>query len=143
VTAATRTMLRLLVVLLLAANGAFIAWSQGWLDAVTGPHDEREPARLAEQVRPDDVKLLPPRAASAVLAAADAAGTPVCLEAGPFAGAELEAAERQLTALPPGSWTRVASRTTGSLLRVERADPVLRAQLEALSAGFVPCATRQ
>src|SRR5687767_1520963 len=108
-------MLRLLVVLLLAANGLFYAWTQGWLGDVFGhPRGEREPARLAEQVRPDDVRLLPPRAASAALAAA--AGAPVCLEAGPFAGAVLDAAERQLAALPPGSWTRVVSPTGATLL---------------------------
>lgn len=138
-------MLRLLVVVLLAANGAFFAWSQGWLDAVTGTRalGEREPARLDEQVRPDDVKLLPPRAASAALAAAEARSAAICLEAGPFAGAELEAAERQLAALPPGSWTRVASTASATLLRVERADPVMRVQLETLNVGFVPCVTRQ
>lgn len=135
-------MLRLLVVLLLAVNGAFFAWSQGWLDAVIGSaRGEREPARLAAQVRPDEVKLLPPRAASAALAAAAVAGAPVCLEAGPFAGAELEAAERRLATLPPGSWTRVAGPAGATLLRIDNADRAVRAQLEALNAGFAPCAT--
>jgi hypothetical protein len=134
-------MLRVLVVLLLVANGVFFAWSQGWLDAFTGrARGEREPARLAEQVRPDDVKLLPPRAASAALAAAAASS---CLEAGPFVGAELDAAERRLAALPPGSWTRVAGPANATLLRFEHADAALRAQVEALNAGFAPCAVRQ
>jgi len=134
-------MLRTLVVLLLVANGAFFAWSQGWLDAVTGSaRGEREPARLAAQVRPDDVKLLSPRAASAALAAA-ATGGPVCLEAGPFTGAELEAAERRLATLPPGSWSRVTGPAGATLLRIDSADRALRAQLEALNAGFALCAT--
>jgi hypothetical protein len=67
-------MLRLLVVLLLAANGLFYAWSQGWLDAVTGTRaqGEREPQRLQKQVHPEAVKVLPPGAASAAFSTPDA-----------------------------------------------------------------------
>jgi hypothetical protein len=108
-------MLRLLVVLLLVANGVFYVWSQGWLDGVTGSRarGEREPARLQEQLHPDAVKLLPPQAASAALAAAEVANAPVCLEAGPFAAPELDTAEQQLTALPAGSWVRIAAPQPG------------------------------
>jgi hypothetical protein len=79
-------MLRVLVVLLLLANLAFFGWSQGWLDAFglrsTG---DREPERLQRQVRPEVIRVLPPGAASAAGVGA------ACIEAGPFAEAEVEA----------------------------------------------------
>lgn len=95
-------MLRVLVGLLLLANLLFLGWSQGWFDAVglrsTG---EREPERLQRQVRPEVVRVLPPGAASA--ASVGAAAT-ACIEAGPFAEAEFEAARSAAqAALPPGS----------------------------------------
>jgi hypothetical protein len=96
-------MLRLLVVVLILANLAFYAWTQGMLDNVIGvrPHGDREPDRLARQVRPETLRLLPPGTA----AAATADTTPVCLEAGPYTPAQITAAEGVLqTVLPAGSW---------------------------------------
>lgn len=57
-------MLRALVVILLVGNGLFFAWSQGWLDALTGvpARGDREPQRLASQVRPERVQLWQPGA---------------------------------------------------------------------------------
>jgi len=54
-------MLRALVALLLLANAVFWVWSQGWLDDVVGIRStgEREPQRLAQQVRPEIVRVLP------------------------------------------------------------------------------------
>jgi hypothetical protein len=94
-------MLRALVLVLVLANVVFFAWARGWLG--TSAHDEREPRRLEQQVRPGAVRVLAPRAATAALAA-----TPACVEAGPFGAAEVAAAEQALAAaLPPGAWTRV------------------------------------
>jgi hypothetical protein len=94
-------MLRALVLLLAVANGAFFAWTRGWLGGP--PNDQREPQRLMQQVRPDAVRVLAPRAASAALATA-----PSCVEAGPFGAAEVGPAEQALaTALPAGAWTRI------------------------------------
>jgi len=74
-------MLRALVLLLLLANGALWAWTQGWLaPALPGPQaGEREPERLARQVRPEQLTVLNPKAAAqaaqaAPAAASDAAG---------------------------------------------------------------------
>ena len=86
-------MLRRLALLLLLANLLFFAWSQGWLTGIVGlrPHPEREPERLARQVRPETVVVLPPGPSAAstlrpMLAAAPAGSAsaegPVCLEAG-------------------------------------------------------------
>ena len=109
-------MLRTLLVLLLLANALFFAFGRGWLGAPPR-QAEREPERLAAQVRPETLRLLPPVAASAAARAAQAAqannsvGLPAlqCLEAGPLAELDLAAAEGalQTAQLPEGSWARI------------------------------------
>jgi hypothetical protein len=127
-------MLKWLVMVLLAANLAFFAWTQGWLDSVVGARalGDREPGRLAQQVKPESVVVLTPKAVAAATSAAAAASSGVssgvssgassgapsgfgaaagstCLEAGPFSSPELTAAEAALTGLlPAGAWSRVA-----------------------------------
>lgn len=87
-------MLRALVVLLLLANGLYFAWAQGWLGEPPR-HAEREPQRLAAQVSPEAVTVLPPtRASAAVQAAREAALR--CVEAGPFEEPALGQAEYRL-----------------------------------------------
>lgn len=109
-------MLRALVVALLVANGLFFLWSQGWLDGVIGlrARGDREPERLAAQVRPESVVVLKsaplpaaPRSAGATPASAPlVAAAPDCLEAGPFASTEFDAAEAALrAALPAATWS--------------------------------------
>jgi hypothetical protein len=103
-------MLRAVVLLVLLANGLFFAWARGWLaDAGAGlpRHAEREPQRLAAQVRPEAVAVVPPASASAAVQAARVASR-VCLEAGPFSQSDLSAAEATLIAaqMPADSWLR-------------------------------------
>ena len=111
-------MLRLLVAVLLLANLGLWAWSTGALQALgLAPQQERDPARVGQQVRADAVQVLAPAAAAAALGAVGAASATaspgavagLCLEAGPFAPAAVEAAERALAAaaLPAGTWVRV------------------------------------
>lgn len=126
-------MLKMLVVLLVLANGVFFAWTQGWIDGPTGvrARGDREPERLGQQVRPELVQILsaaPAGPASApaltTLPAAPVAAAPAsiptataplaCLEAGPFSGAEVAPAEAVLrSALPDGSWVSVKSTRSG------------------------------
>ena len=55
-----------LVVLLLVANVAWFAWSQGWLRVLgLAPTVQAEPERLERQVRPESLTLRPLDAASA------------------------------------------------------------------------------
>ena len=117
-------MLRALVLALLLANVAFYAWTQGWLDAVVGVRasGDREPERLARQLRPETVRVLPPDAAGA--SAPGTAGGPdgsagpdalACLEAGPFSAAELAAAQAAAqAALPAGRWATVPADRPGA-----------------------------
>jgi hypothetical protein len=102
-------MLRAIVLLLLLANLGFYAWTQGQLDGVVGvrAQGDREPERLARQVRADSVHILP---AGATSAPAGSPGEPAlaCLEAGPYTPAQIASAESALQgALPPGSWSSV------------------------------------
>jgi hypothetical protein len=102
-------MLRLLVVVLVLANLAFYAWTQGLLDNVVGvrSHGDREPDRMSRQVRPEVIRVLSP--ASAVAASEAPAA---CLEAGPYTPAQIAAAEGVLqTVLPPGSWVNAKTET--------------------------------
>jgi hypothetical protein len=100
------------VVLLLLANLAFYAWTEGWLDAVVGARaiGDREPERLNRQVKPESVRILPPSAA-----ASEAAPVVLsCLEAGPFSDIEASAAQSAVQgALPVGSWVSIKSDKPG------------------------------
>ncbi len=62
-------MLRALVVVLLVLNLLFFGWARGWLGAAWPPPGEsqREPERVAAQVRPERMLLLSPEAARAAL----------------------------------------------------------------------------
>jgi hypothetical protein len=105
-------MLRALVVVLVVANLVFFGWTRGWLDGVVGvrARGDREPERLANQVRPESV---------VVLSAGGKAGAaaPSCLEAGPFDAGEIAAAEGALQSrLPAGAWSNVRSEKPGQWL---------------------------
>ena len=115
-------MLRALVAVLVLANLGFWAWSAGALDALgLGPHAERDPGRLAQQLRPDSVRVLSPQAAATALSprgpavaaspssAAASIDAVVCLEAGPFSATAADDAERALSdaAVPATAWQRL------------------------------------
>jgi hypothetical protein len=58
-------MLRLLVLLLILANGLYFAWSEGMLRAYGfAPAQQREPQRLTQQVRPEAIRVLTPLSSS-------------------------------------------------------------------------------
>lgn len=57
-------MLRLSVLLLLLANAAFFAWSQGLLaSAGLAPVSPSEPQRIEQQLRPNDIRIIGAEAA--------------------------------------------------------------------------------
>ncbi len=68
--------MRTLLVALVAANLLFFVFTRGWLDGIGGINSlgDREPGRLALQVRPESIRLLPMPAASG---ASDRATSPV------------------------------------------------------------------
>ena len=122
-----------LVVLLLAANLVWAAWSAGWLRELgLGPAAQGEPERLQRQVQPDAVRVQPvaatqdkpteraraeaparpaaraasaaPEAAPAPEASATPGGEGACLQAGLFDQPQIEAVRRAAAELPTGSW---------------------------------------
>jgi hypothetical protein len=117
---------RALVVGLIAANLVVLAWWQGGLApwAAAPGAEQRDPDRLARQLKPESVVLrtapangtatgVAPAASPAVASAAAAA---ICLEAGPFGDNTMPAVEHELAAAgvaaagiktldgPPLSW---------------------------------------
>lgn len=123
-------MLRAIVLVLLALNAVFFAWSRGWLDTVTGlPADAgREPQRLAAQQHPERIQ---PLAASAVAAMAQKS----CLALGPLEGdAALAAAQAALRAAgaPVADVQVQSSEQPGvwGVATIRLADPEFRARKE-------------
>ena len=120
-------MLRLIVVFLLLANGLYFAWSQGLMRAWDfAPAQQNEPQRLAQQLRPENLRILkvgetrgaepgapapapvPPRSLAPAPVSAEVAVTPLpaeCYQAGLFDEPQASALRRTLQAtLPTGSW---------------------------------------
>jgi hypothetical protein len=142
--------LRALVVVLVAANVVFFAFTTGVFDGLfeLSSTGGREPERVANQVRPQTIRLLPvPVSASAP------PEVPTCWETPTFSAAESPAVEAILaSALPAGSWTDArVERTIGARIdvthtyRVAAADGALAARLTLLrldpsGRGFGPCA---
>ncbi|GAP34472.1 hypothetical protein [Piscinibacter sakaiensis] len=139
-------MLRALVAALLVANLVFFAWTQGWLDAVTGvpARGEREPERLARQQNPERIQLLArgPGAASApfVVPAPSAAAS---AGAADVAAAASAAASGAATAAAAGASSAVAgasapSRPAGAAAPVTAAASAGARPAPAASAAPAP-----
>jgi hypothetical protein len=99
-------MLRILVLLLLLANGAYFAWSQKLLVSWGfGPAQQAEPQRMAQQLRPEALRVL--SADEEQRGAAAGAKAAECLQAGNFDEAQSAALRQGLeaAALPAGSWS--------------------------------------
>jgi len=116
-------MLRLAVIVLLLTNAGYYAWSQGWLRSWgLAPVEQSEPQRLAQQIRPETLRILqaretPPVAPSAAseatvspapspapAPAATTASATVCLQAGTLDQRQADAVRTAVAALPQGSW---------------------------------------
>ena len=96
-------MLRLLVLLLLLANAAYFAWSQNLLAPVgLAPAQQSEPQRVAQQVRPDAIRILPGDEAKRIEVAAARTD---CLQAGLLTDSEADSLKQALETWPSGSWT--------------------------------------
>jgi hypothetical protein len=100
-------MLRLLVLLLVLANGAYFAWSQGLLLSYGwAPVPRTETQRLAQQVQAQNLQLLTADEAKRLESAPQVSAKPgECLQAGPFNEAEGAALRSKFEALlPAGGW---------------------------------------
>jgi hypothetical protein len=100
-------MLRLLFLTLILANGVYFVWSQGMLRSYGfAPTSQREPQRLAQQIKPEAFRVLTPAEFKRVEAQVQADLVPKeCLQAGPFDDAQATVLRAALeTTLAPGSW---------------------------------------
>ena len=115
-------MLRAWVVLLVLANLAFFAWTQGWVDEVAGARarGDREPERLGRQVQPEVVQIL---SAQGAKGAAASVGSAVA-----SAAASSVAPSAASTPPPPAATTAPDAATPASV-------PAPPAPLACLEAG--------
>jgi hypothetical protein len=98
-------MLRLVVLILVLANAAYFAWSQGLLTSWgIAPTQQSEPQRVEQQIKPQALRVLPGDEARRVELAA-AVKTAECLQAGPFEDAQLPALKQVLDAWPTNAWS--------------------------------------
>ena len=103
-------MLRLFVMLLLLANGAYFAWSRGHLLAWgLGPAQQSEPQRVGQQIRPEALRVAGADEARRIEATAGAPRPVECFQAGPFAEATAEPLRQLLASWPAGSWSLEAA----------------------------------
>jgi hypothetical protein len=99
-------MLRLAVLLLLLANGLYYAWAEGLLlQWGLGPSQQSEPHRLAQQIRPEAIRVLSPDEARQLVAGTPAARPAECLQAGPFEDTAAQSLRQALASWPAASWT--------------------------------------
>ena len=99
-------MLRLVVLLLLLANGAFFAWSQGLLIPWgAGPVQQSESQRLAQQVRPEALRIVSAEEARRIEIAAPASRPPECLQSGLLEDSAVDDLRQVLQGWPPGAWS--------------------------------------
>jgi len=100
-------MLRLLVLVLLLANAAFLAWSHGLLLAWgVGPMQQSEPQRLQQQIHPEAVRVLAPAELKQLEAqAAQAPRPPECLQTAALDPSQLAPLHSVLETWPAGTWS--------------------------------------
>jgi hypothetical protein len=100
-------MLRLIVLLLLLANGGLFAWSQGLLlPWGLGPVQQAEPQRVEQQVRPESVKVLRVEELRRVeTQVAQAPRPPECLVSASLEDAQVASLRPVLDTWPQGSWS--------------------------------------
>jgi SPOR domain len=108
-------MLRLFVVLLIVANAAYFAWTQGHLASLgLAPVSQAEPARMQAQIKPDAIRLLNNTEARRMETTTNTLAKPAeCLQSPLLADNQASSVRAALDALPVGSWTLEATNAPG------------------------------
>ena len=103
-------MLRIFVLILVLLNAGYFAWSEGYFRAWGfAPVQQSEPQRLAQQIRPENIRVATPEETRRIeLAAKIPNKPPECLQVGPFEVLQWSELRPKLeAALPAGSWQQV------------------------------------
>ncbi len=141
-------MLRALVLALLLANAGYFAWAQGLMGAWGwAPAQTSEPQRLAQQIAPEALRIVPGKAGAPADPAPEAppssaapAERGACLQAGGLDSAEAQAWRSAAAALPTGSWNLERSTTPGRWMvymgRFADADALARKRTELRALGI-------
>ncbi len=134
-------MLRLLVLLLLLANGAYFAWSKGLLAAYgLAPASQSEPQRLEQQIRPEAIRILSTPGAASISASAAPASSPLSTDTSTTATTTVTTTATTSTSAVASSTLAAASASPAECLQVglfnEEQTAVLRERLQSvLPAG--------
>ena len=138
-------MLRLFVLLLVLANGLYFAWSQGLLRAYGfAPVVQAEPQRLAQQIRPEALRVLTPAEVQRVQAQLAADQAPKeCLMAGPLDDTQATSVRNALgSALPAEAWSLepvvVPARWVVYMGKFANADSLAKKRAELTAMNLVP-----
>jgi hypothetical protein len=138
-------MLRLLVLLLVLANAAYYAYSHNLLaPAGLAPTQQSEPQRVAQQIRPEAMRLLPGDEARRIEVAVPRA--PECLQAGLMTDGEADMLKASLESWPQGSWAfEPATEPPRWIVYMGKyAEPAAlekkKSELRALNVSFEPIA---
>ena len=142
-------MLRLLVLALLLANAGYFAWTHGLLASYGfAPAAQAEPQRLAQQIRPEAMRLLTATEARQLDSSASAAAplpAAECLQAGLFTPEQTTALRASLeSSLPIGSWSLESSTEPGRWIvymgKYNSEDALVkkRGELRGLGVSFEP-----
>ncbi len=99
-------MLRLIVLILVLANAAYFAWSQNLL-APWGlaPVQQSEPHRMAQQIKPQAVRILGADEVKRIEVAASGPKPVECLQAGPLEESQSAGLKQALEPWPAGAWS--------------------------------------
>jgi hypothetical protein len=99
-------MLRALVLLLMLMNVGYLAWGQGWLLPYGfGPATQREPQRLARQIKPEAIQILKSEDLSQPLPEGKSSSAE-CLQSEVLSAAQVDKLRPVLQgALPAQAWT--------------------------------------
>ena len=99
-------MLRLLVLLLLLANGLYYGWTQGFFKTYGwAPAETSEPHRLQQQIKPEALSVLASDSTQASNLDKSSTNLPTeCLKSAWMEEGRLDGVRRALSVLPAGTW---------------------------------------
>jgi len=98
--------LRRFVLLLIAANLAWLAWVHGWLSPWgLGPEQQAEPQRLGAQRHADKLRILTAAEAARLAELSASAPARQCLITSPLDDTAVAGVRRALASWPAGSWS--------------------------------------